>query len=79
LHIAFGKHAGKTVEVLVLKDPDYVHWILAQSEPSGPLARIRAEVLRLMAVFDAKALWSFFQVTCHASGSVAARSFLTSV
>jgi hypothetical protein len=42
--------------MVVLKDPDYVQWMLTQSEPSGALARVRAEALRLMATFDAKAL-----------------------
>src|SRR5262249_945153 len=52
--ILFGKHRGKTVEYLVLREPDYVQWMLKQQEPTGPLARAVQEARRLIAAFDAK-------------------------
>jgi hypothetical protein len=52
--VNFGKHEGKTVEMLVLKEPDYVKWVLYQPSPSGELERIRSETLRLIAIFDHK-------------------------
>jgi hypothetical protein len=52
--IQFGKHWGKSLEHVLLRDPDYVLWMLKQKEPSGPLARALREARRLIAVFDAK-------------------------
>jgi len=50
----FGKHKDKSVGALVLKHPDYIAWVLSEPNPSGPLARVRAEVLRLIGIFNSK-------------------------
>jgi hypothetical protein len=61
--INFGKHRGKSVEWLVLKAPDYLKWILEQSAPTGNLASVKAEALRLVLLFDGK------QITKECCGS----------
>ncbi len=62
--IEFGKHAGKSVETLVLKDADYTTWVLSQDSPVGQLDTVQQEVQRLIAVFDAKP----YQKTCSGHG-----------
>ena len=52
--VTFGKHQGKTVESLILKEPDYIKWVLEQASPSGGLARVQTEALRLIGIFDQK-------------------------
>jgi hypothetical protein len=53
--VTFGKkHQGKTVESLILKEPDYIKWVLEQPNPTGGLARVKAEALRLIGIFDQK-------------------------
>ena len=55
--INFGKkHAGKSVEFLVLKEPDYVKWILDSDDITGPLLSVKNEMLRLIEIFDRKAI-----------------------
>jgi hypothetical protein len=54
MRVTFGKHEGKTIGTLVLKEPDYVKWMLEQSNPNPPLRRIRPEAKRLIDIFDAK-------------------------
>jgi hypothetical protein len=54
LKLTFGKHEGKSVEVVVLKEPEYAMWIFRKEDASGPLADIRKEVLRLINVFNSK-------------------------
>lgn len=56
MNVGFGKHKDKSVAILVLKDPEYVLWVLRQPNPSGPLARVQAEVKRLIGIFDSKPL-----------------------
>jgi len=52
--ISFGKHQGTTVALAVLKDPDYILWLLGQQGATGPLASVRIEAGHLISVFDAK-------------------------
>jgi hypothetical protein len=52
--ITFGEYRKRSVEWLVLKRPDYVKWILERPAVAGPLAAVKAEVLRLVSIFDAK-------------------------
>lgn len=52
--IPFGKYRGKSVEWLVLKAPDYLKWVLEQAAPTGPLAAVKSQALRLISLFDAK-------------------------
>jgi len=52
--ISFGKYRDKSVEWLVLNTPDYVKWTLERSAPTGPLAAVKAEALRLISIFDSK-------------------------
>lgn len=45
---------GKSVEMVMLKAPWYVRWVLDQEKPYGKLLVVRNEMTRLMDVFDAK-------------------------
>ena len=58
MQIGFGKHKGKTIALVVLKEPDYIKWLLEQSEVTGNLAQVRTEVGRLLSVFDTKPIKS---------------------
>ena len=49
--INFGKYAGKSVEFLILKQPEYVKWILDSDGIIGPLFRVKEEILRLINIF----------------------------
>lgn len=48
-----GKHKGKSMEELVLKQADYIDWIFGQS-PSGPLLAMQVEAKGLVHKFDSK-------------------------
>jgi hypothetical protein len=50
--IWFGKHRGKSIEDLVVTEPDYALWVLAQEGAAGPLAEARREVSRVLRQFD---------------------------
>jgi len=52
--VNFGKHKGKSVATLVLKEPSYIFWVLCQKDPGGPLARVKAESKRLIQIFNSK-------------------------
>ena len=54
MNVGFGKHGGMSVGTLVLKEPNYVEWILQQQNPSGQMVRVQAEVQRLIDLFDSK-------------------------
>lgn len=55
MKIGFGKHAGKTIELLVLKEPDYIAWMLAQETRAGSsMENAQMEANRLIAMFDRK-------------------------
>lgn len=55
--INFGKkHIGKSVEFLVLKEPSYVKWVLGSDDITGPLLLVKNEILRLINIFDKKAI-----------------------
>jgi hypothetical protein len=56
MQITFGKHAGKSLELLLLKEPDYIAWMLAQQSVYGAVKRAQDEAKRLIARFDAKPL-----------------------
>ncbi len=52
--ITFGKYNGQSVELLMLKQPPYINWILDQPTPSGPLGQVKNEIMRLAKEFDNK-------------------------
>jgi hypothetical protein len=52
--ITFGQHNGKSVELVILKHPEYVKWVLNQVNPKGPLVQIQNEMYRLLIIFDQK-------------------------
>jgi hypothetical protein len=52
--IKFGKYRGKSVESLLLTEPDYAAWICRVDNPTAELLRIRLEIKRLVERFDLK-------------------------
>jgi len=67
MNITFGKYNGKSIERLILTEPDYILWILEQTTTMGPVAKIQPEVKRLMTIFDKKRL----QNKCLGCGKIA--------
>jgi hypothetical protein len=53
MRFTVGEHTGRSVETVVLKEPDYVMWML-NKDVQGPLAYIKNEVRRLIEIFDSK-------------------------
>lgn len=54
MYLNFGKHRRKTTEVIVLKEPDYVLWMLRVEAPTAQLAAAQQSVRRLIERFDEK-------------------------
>ncbi len=54
MQVTFGKHAGKSVELLMLKEPSYIKWILDQQSPTGSMAKVKSHIQKLVQVFDKK-------------------------
>jgi hypothetical protein len=52
--LTFGKHHGMSVESLVLKEPDYAVWLLAQMGATTEIHTAKGEVGRLIQVYDEK-------------------------
>jgi hypothetical protein len=62
MQVTVGKHKGKSVKLLVLKDPDYVHWLFGENV-SGPLLAVKNQAQQLINRFDAKPI----QKQCYSS------------
>ncbi len=56
MNVTFGKHMGKSVELLMLKEPSYIKWILEQESPRGAMASVQAYIKHLVLLFDQKPL-----------------------
>lgn len=54
MQVTFGKHAGKSVGYLILKEPDYLKWLLKQQNLEGPMAKVKVEAIRLISIFNSK-------------------------
>ena len=54
MYLKFEKYSDKSIEMIILKDPAYVVWILTERNPQGRLAIVKIEVQRLIRIFDAK-------------------------
>ncbi len=52
--ITIGKHKGKSVSEVVLKHPQYVKWVLEQTDATGQLKTIQKEMFRLIEIFNSK-------------------------
>lgn len=53
--INFGKkHKDKSTELVLLKDPDYVKWIISIDDPYGNLLNVAIDFTRLINLFDEK-------------------------
>jgi len=63
------KHNGKSTELVLLKEPDYVKWVLDKSDATGPLLKIKDDFLQLIEIFDNKSLTT----KCHKCGKPATR------
>lgn len=58
--VTFGKHRGQSVGSLILKEPDYIVWLLSEKKLLGPALQAKNEAVRLIHLFDAK----LFQKKC---------------
>jgi hypothetical protein len=69
--VTFGKHSGKSAEMLVLKHPDYAWWMLGVELPTAFLRQVQQELRRLIKVYNDKPI----VVPCQAPdcGSTATR------
>lgn len=67
--ITFGKHKGTTEEIAVFRWPDYVSWVLAQPNPTGPMIPLAARFRTLIDAVDRKP----FLKRCHGCGKPATR------
>lgn len=56
MQITFGKHSGKSLELLLLKEPDYVCWILEQAGAYGQMKAAQAQAEKLIRKFNAKSV-----------------------
>ena len=54
MYLKFGKHSDKSVEMIILKEPAYILWILTERNPKGRLLLVKTEAQRLIRIFDAK-------------------------
>lgn len=54
MDITFGKHSGRSVELLMIKYPTYIKWILENQELSGSMVSIKNHILKLIQIFDSK-------------------------
>jgi hypothetical protein len=54
VQVTFGKHVGKSVELLMLKEPAYIKWVLDQQSPTGAMAKVKLHIQQLIQVFDKK-------------------------
>jgi hypothetical protein len=61
MEITFGKHKGKSTELVFFESPDYVNWILSKSQAKGQMAMVYNDILRLIKKFDS----ANFTVNCH--------------
>lgn len=52
--VTFGKHSGKSVELIVLKFPDYVRWMNRRKNKAGRLQKAMSVALKLIKQFDNK-------------------------
>ena len=52
--VPFGKHKGTPVELLLLKEPDYVYWLFQQHDESASLLRLKEKARSLFKKFDQK-------------------------
>jgi uncharacterized protein (DUF3820 family) len=64
MYVTFGKHSGKSAEMLVLKHPDYVLWVLRVEFPTAHLLQVRQELMRLIKIFNLKPI----VVPCRGEG-----------
>ena len=64
MQVTFGKHVGKSVELLMIKEPNYISWILGQDSPRGAMAKMKSHVEQLIYIFDAK---PFTEKKCYSA------------
>ena len=60
MRMAFGRHKGKTLEIIALKDPDFIRDLLASEPRTCTQRRVQVEARRLVDTFDRRA----FRVRC---------------
>ncbi len=56
MQLWFGEHTGKSLELVILKEPAYVRWMLGQTDAFGRLRQARKDAQFLIQKFDKKPL-----------------------
>lgn len=64
MDITFGKYKGQSLEMLLLKHPDYIHWMLSQEDAYGAMKQAQDAAGTSIEIFDHKP----FTVGCHHQG-----------
>ena len=54
MNIKFGKHSGMAIELLMLREPKYICWLLHEDYPSAEMRLVQAEARELIKLFDNK-------------------------
>jgi hypothetical protein len=72
--VTFGKFKNTPIDLLVLKQPDYIDWMLKLINAEGPMVHVISEVKRLISIFDAKPIIKC--CTSRECGKVATRGSL---
>ena len=54
MDLTFGKHSGKSVEMLLLKEPQYLGWMLTQKDARGVLKQAQDHARKKIAEFNGK-------------------------
>jgi hypothetical protein len=54
MRMPFGRHEGKSIEIMVIKFPDYLQWAAGPRGPQEALAAELAEARRLVELLDQK-------------------------
>lgn len=54
MRLTFGKYRDVLLQRVILKNPEYVQWMLKQQDGFGSLAAARSQAVHLIRVFDAK-------------------------
>ena len=55
MRIPAGKHTGASTQLILLKEPSWVGWLMSMPR-NGPMEGVRDDVERLIGVFDRKPL-----------------------
>lgn len=64
MEVTFGKHQGKSIETLVIKEPTYTAWMLLVESPTGQMKSVQKRARQLVSCFDDKPII----IECYGKG-----------